>query len=50
MNIQDYDQDDTKFYVLKKGRSIKYNKEEGDIITYRRREGQRFNLSVSYSF
>ncbi|PUV22724.1 TonB-dependent receptor [Sphingobacterium athyrii] len=50
MNVQDYEQDDTKFYVLKKGKSIKYNKEEGDIITYRRKDGRRFNLSVTYNF
>ncbi|KKX48120.1 hypothetical protein [Sphingobacterium sp. IITKGP-BTPF85] len=50
MNIHDYETDDNKLDVLKKGKSIKYNKEEGDIITYRRRDGQRFSLSVSYNF
>jgi TonB-dependent receptor len=50
MNIHDYRQDDNKFYVLKEGKSIKYRKEDGDIITYRRKEGRRFSLSVSYNF
>ncbi|MBO9153527.1 TonB-dependent receptor domain-containing protein [Chitinophaga sp. GCM10012297] len=50
MNIHDYVQDDTKFSVLKEGRSIKYHKEDGDIITYRRKEGRRFSLSFSYNF
>ncbi|WP_423735804.1 TonB-dependent receptor domain-containing protein [Chitinophaga caseinilytica] len=50
MNIHDYTQDDTKFSVLKEGRSIRYRKEDGDIITYKRKDGRRFSLSFSYSF
>ncbi|SKA33276.1 Secretin and TonB N terminus short domain-containing protein [Chitinophaga eiseniae] len=50
MNIHDYVQDETKFDVLKAGKSIKYRKEDGDIITYRRKDGQRFSMSVSYNF
>ncbi|QJB30155.1 TonB-dependent receptor [Chitinophaga oryzae] len=50
MNIHDYEPDDTRFFILKAGRSIKYRKEDGDIITYRRKDGQRFSMSVSYSF
>ncbi|WP_270088204.1 TonB-dependent receptor [Sphingobacterium sp. SYP-B4668] len=50
INIDDYETDDNKFYILKKGKSIQYNKEEGDNITYRKREGRRFSLSVSYNF
>jgi len=50
VNVHDYEQDDNKLDVLKEGKSIRYNKEEGDNITYRRREGRRFSLSVSYNF
>lgn len=51
VNIDDYETDnDTKLDILKKGRSIKYNKSEGDNITYRKREGRRFSLSVAYNF
>jgi TonB-dependent receptor len=50
MNMNDYEQDETKLDVLKEGKSIQYNKEEGDNITYRKKEGQRFGLSVSYNF
>jgi len=28
----------------------KYNKADGDIITYRKKDGRRFNLSVTYNF
>lgn len=49
-NINDYEQDENKLDVLKKGKSIRYSKEEGDNITYRRREGRRFSLSVTYNF
>jgi hypothetical protein len=50
MNLYDYTQDDTKFYVLKEGRTIKYRKNDGDIITYRRKEGRRFSMSFTYNF
>ncbi|MNE93701.1 hypothetical protein D3C80_1915830 [compost metagenome] len=50
MNMNDYEQDETKLDVLKEGKSIQYNKEEGDNITYRKKEGRRFGLSVSYNF
>lgn len=49
MNVHDYIQADNKFSVLKEGKSIRYRKEDGDIITYRRKDGQRFNLSFSYN-
>ncbi len=50
MNIHDYEQDENKLSILKEGKSIRYNKEEGDIITYRRKDGQRFSFSVTYNF
>ncbi|NSL87842.1 TonB-dependent receptor [Chitinophaga sp. Mgbs1] len=50
MNIQDYTQDDTKFSVLKEGRSVRYRKEDGDIITYQRKDGRRYSLSFNYNF
>lgn len=50
MNIHDYEQDENKLNVLKQGKSIKYNKAEGDNITYRRKDGQRFSFSVTYNF
>ncbi|MCW3463008.1 TonB-dependent receptor domain-containing protein [Chitinophaga nivalis] len=50
MNVHDYKSDDTKFYVLEPGKSVKYRKADGDIITYRKKEGRRFSLSVSYNF
>ena len=28
----------------------KYNNADGDIITYRKKDGRRFNLSVTYNF
>ncbi len=50
VNIHDYEQDENKLSVLKEGKSIQYNKEEGDNITYRKKDGRRFSLSVSYNF
>ncbi|WP_126974388.1 TonB-dependent receptor [Gynurincola endophyticus] len=51
VNIHDYEMDEsTKLNVLKEGKSIQYNKAEGDNITYRKREGRRFSLSVTYNF
>lgn len=32
------------------GKSNRYRKEEGDNIVYRRKDGQRFNLSLTYNF
>ena len=49
-NIKDYEQDENKQSILMTGKSIKYNKAEGDIITYRKKDGVRFSLSVSYKF
>lgn len=38
-----------KIFELVKG-DIKYNRADDDIITYRRKDGRRFSLSVTYSF
>lgn len=38
-------------YVIKKLKGDnRYNKADGDIITYRKKDGRRFNLSFTYSF
>ncbi|WP_434454068.1 TonB-dependent receptor domain-containing protein [Sphingobacterium multivorum] len=38
-------------YTIKKFKGDnRYNKADGDIITYRKKEGRRFNLSLTYNF
>ncbi|GHE23378.1 TonB-dependent receptor [Sphingobacterium griseoflavum] len=37
-------------WIPVEGKSNRYRKEDGDNLVYRRKEGQRFNLSLTYSF
>ncbi|MGE8423052.1 MAG: TonB-dependent receptor, partial [Sphingobacterium siyangense] len=38
-------------YTIKKFKGDnRYNKADGDIITYRKKDGRRFNLSLTYNF
>lgn len=48
-NSEGFDRPDGSTYIRVLG-DDRYNKEDGDTIVYRRREGQRFNILISYNF